>query len=151
MGVDPGSLRTGFGVVAHDGERAIHVAHGTIVLDSKKDIAGRLADLARDLTTLLEKYQPSSAVVEDVFFFKNARSALVLGQARGAALAVLGLHSISITSYNPTTVKSLIAGRGHALKFQVAALVALELAIPIPSSKDASDALALALAGARSS
>ena len=146
LGIDPGSLRTGFGVISAGNGTLRHIAHGTIILDAKKNLSERLADLARDLTTVLGKYRPERAVVEDIFFFKNARSALVLGQARGAALAILGLHAIPIEVLSPTRVKSLIAGRGRAQKFQIAQIVALELGIALPQSEDASDALALALA-----
>lgn len=146
--MDPGSLRTGFGLIECIDGRVVHVAHGTIVLDGKKSITLRLKDLAMDLSTIIDKYRPTNAVVEDVFLFNNPRSALVLGQARGAILGVLGLSNIGVVSMAPTRVKSLVAGRGKAQKFQVAELVSLELNITTPESKDASDALALALAGA---
>lgn len=146
LGIDPGSLRTGFGLVKRVDGRLVHIAHGTIVLDGKKNIAERLKDLAHDLTTIISRYRPTSAVIEDVFLFKNPRSALILGQARGASLAILGMHGITAASLSPTRVKSLVAGRGRADKFQVAHLVALELNIAVPQSQDSSDALALALA-----
>ena len=148
IGIDPGSLRTGFGVVAYDGTKLVHVTHGTIILDKTKSISDRLADLANDMTTLINKYQPTQAIVEDIFLFNNPRSALILGQARGAALAILGMKNIPTLTLSATRVKSLIAGRGRAQKFQVAQMVALELKVALSSSKDASDALAIALAGA---
>jgi crossover junction endodeoxyribonuclease RuvC len=148
LGVDPGSLRTGFGVVAYNSDRVVHVAHGTIVLDKKKNVSERLSDLARDMTTLIEKYSPHHATVEDVFLFKNPRSALILGHARGAVIAMLGMHKIPTTTLSATKIKSLIVGRGQAQKFQVAEMVALRLGIVVPTSKDASDALAAAVAGA---
>lgn len=146
LGIDPGSLKTGFGLISCLDGRMTHVAHGTIVLDKRKTIAERLADLAVDIATIIEKYRPHRAAVEDVFLFKNPRSALVLGQARGAVLAILGTHGIAIDTLSPTRVKSLTVGRGTAKKFQVAQLVALELGISPPTSEDASDALAIALA-----
>lgn len=146
MGIDPGSLKTGFGLVQSRCGALSHVAHGTIVLDNKKIIAERIRDLSHDLSSIIKKYQPTVAVIEDVFLFNNPRSALVLGQARGAALAMLGLHNIYAHTLSPTRVKSLVAGRGRADKYQVAQLVALQLNIALPSSPDASDALALAVA-----
>lgn len=146
LGIDPGSLKTGFGLVRSHQGKLSHLAHGTIVLDNKKIIAERIRDLAHDLASIINKYQPTVAVIEDVFLFNNPRSALVLGQARGAALAILGTHNIYAHTLSPTRVKSLVAGRGRADKFQVAQLVALELNIALPSSSDASDALALAVA-----
>lgn len=84
--------------------------------------------------------------MEDVFIYRNARSALVLGQARGAILGILGLKLIDVHHLSPTAIKSAIAGRGRAQKFQLAKIVSLELGIEIPSKEDASDALAAALA-----
>jgi len=185
LGIDPGSLRTGFGLITLKGcfkstdaknprERESgldtdqtregkdsevghlkqpevtisHLSHGTIVLNKTKDSLERLQDLAVDLSLLIKKYRPTRAVIEDVFLYKNARSALILGQARGVALAVFGLHKIPISSLATTKVKLLIAGQGQAQKFQVANWVALRLNIAPILSADASDALALALAEA---
>lgn len=151
LGIDPGSLRCGFGVVARVDGGIAHIAHGTIILDPKKPVSERLRDLAVDMAHIIDKYAPTHAAVEDVFFFKNPRSALVLGQARGAVLASLGLRGVAVESLAPTAIKALIAGRGRAQKFQVAHMVSLQLGIAIPQSKDASDALAIALAYAFSS
>jgi crossover junction endodeoxyribonuclease RuvC len=149
LGIDPGTIRCGFGIIEKNSNKKLsHVSHGTIMLDARLSINERLPILAQDLSTLIKKYKPDCAVVEDVFVFKNARSALLLGQARGAALAVLGLNNIKTHSFSPTSAKSLVAGHGRAQKFQVAHMVALQLNIPIPQSQDASDALSLALAQA---
>lgn len=149
IGIDPGSLRTGFAIIAVAGTGSLsHVSHGTIVLDANKTVSERLGLLAQDLTVLLDKYQPHHAAVEDVYFCKNARSALILGQARGVALGLLGLRGIGVQAFSPTQVKSMIAGRGRALKSQLAHIVALRLGIAVPDSEDASDALAIALAHA---
>lgn len=149
LGIDPGTLRCGFGVIEKASDKKLsHVSHGTIVLDAHKLLPERLQDLAQDLTVIIEKYQPDCAVVEDIFVYKNARSALLLGQARGVVLAVLGLRKIPVFSFSPAQAKSLVAGNGRAQKFQIAHLVALQLNIEIPKSPDASDALSLALAQA---
>lgn len=149
LGIDPGSLKTGFGALRLLPNGNIeHISHGLLLLSPKKTLPDRLADLAQDLKELLAGLRPNHAVIEDVFFHKNPQSALVLGQARGALLAMLGLHGIRPTAMSATQVKSLIAGRGHAKKFQVAQIVALELNINVPEREDASDALALALAHA---
>lgn len=146
LGIDPGSLKTGFGIIKLNKSGISHVAHGAIILDKKKSLASRINDLAHDLNTVIKKYNPSIAVVEDVFYCKNARSALILGQARGAALALLGLYKIEVEALSPTAVKLMVAGHGRAEKFQVAMMVAKDLGIDIPKHEDASDALALALA-----
>lgn len=146
IGIDPGSLKTGFGVIECIGNKNIHITHGTILLDKNKPVSSRLKDLSIDLATVIDKYRPTGAAVEDVFIYKNPRSALILGQARGVALATLGLRGLEVASIPPTAVKSLVTGRGRANKFQVAEIIALELMIDVPKSKDASDALAIALA-----
>lgn len=149
FGVDPGTLRCGFGIIEKAScKKLSHLSHGTIVLDASKPINNRLQDLACDLSTLIEKYRPDCAVVEDVFFCKNARSALVLGQARGVVLAVLGLNHVPTFTLSASAAKALVSGSGRAQKFQVAHMVALQLNIEIPKSSDASDALSLALAQA---
>lgn len=149
LGIDPGSLRTGFGLVLVHGHTIKHISHGTIILNNKQSLAERLKFLAADLSELIKKYEPHQAVVEDVFFCKNPRSALILGQARGAVLAILGQNDIHVHSITPTAVKAHITGRGQANKFQIAQFVAMHLNISPPSSSDASDALAIALAHGR--
>lgn len=149
LGIDPGSLKTGFGIVEVYEQEIVHVTHGTIMLDKAKPIAARLGDLAHDMVALIQKYKPERAAVEDVFFAKNAHSSLILGQARGAVLAMLGLYGIGVQALAPSAIKLMVAGHGKAQKFQVARMVALELNIAIPSHEDASDALAIALAEAR--
>jgi crossover junction endodeoxyribonuclease RuvC len=151
LGIDPGNLRCGFGLLAKSPTGAFcHRAHGTIILDARKIMVERLSDLAEDLSTIIGRYKPIYAVVEDVFFFKNPRSALALGQARGVALGVLALNQIKIHTFSPTAVKAFVTGHGRAQKFQVAHMIAHEREIEIPASPDASDALALALALGRS-
>lgn len=147
MGIDPGTIKTGFGVVRLNADKSFtHVTHGVISLNAKNSVTERIGCLALDLDSLIKKYQPQRAVVEDVFLFKNARSALVLGQARGAIMAMFGVNNIPVQSYSASKVKSLIAGNGRAKKFQVSQMVALNLSINLPTYEDASDALALALA-----
>lgn len=149
LGIDPGTLRCGFGLIEKGSHNKLsHVSHGTIILDAHKSVNERLHDLTYDLSTLVEKYRPNCAVVEDVFVNKNARSALLLGQARGVVLAVLGLNKIPTFSMSPTAAKSIVAGSGRAQKLQIAHMVALQLNIETPKSQDASDALSLALAQA---
>ena len=115
LGIDPGTLRCGFGIIEkYSGQKINHISHGVIVLDAHKSAHERLQDLACDLSTLIQKYKPDCAVVEDVFVYKNARSALLLGQARGVVLAVLGLSSIPTHTLSPTVAKSIITGHGRA-------------------------------------
>lgn len=146
-GFDPGSLITGFGLVALEQDGTIsHIAQGVIRLNPKDRLEDRLKSLAQDLSKILTNYSPKVAIVENVFSYKNLRSALVLAQARGAIIATLGLFDIPTHDLTPTAIKLIITGRGRAEKFQVAEMVALELKIKAPSSQDASDALAAAMA-----
>lgn len=145
LGIDPGSLRTGFGIVSYSKDKIIHITHGTIILDKSKPLVARLRDLAFDLNTIVNKYKPTLAAVEEVFVYKNPRSALILGQARGAALAIMGMNDISLSSFSASQVKAIIMGHGRAAKFQIAQAVAISLNIAIPESLDAADALALAM------
>lgn len=149
LGVDPGSRVTGFGLVQRENGGAIkHIAHGVITLNSKMQSSERLRDLAIDMQKLLNLYSPQRAAIEEVFFCKNAQSALVLGQARGVILGVLSLMHIPVMSIAPTKAKLLVTGRGQALKSQVAQMVSARLNVPVPSHEDASDALGIALAAA---
>jgi len=147
IGIDPGSINTGFGIIKLNADGSFfHISHGVISLKPKKILSERIKDLSHDLSFLLDKYKPNKAVVEDLFLFKNPRSAIILAQARGAVMAILGIHNIDVRSFTPTQVKSLISGRGRAQKFQVAQIISLELKISLPNKEDASDALSLALA-----
>lgn len=85
LGIDPGSHRTGFGIIEIKGGREQHVASGTIILDSEQPVPKRLMSLAQDLQTLIKKYRPHRLALETAFFSKNAKSALVLGQKIGRA------------------------------------------------------------------
>jgi crossover junction endodeoxyribonuclease RuvC len=145
LGVDPGSHKTGWGVLdVHEG-RVTHVDNGVLFLDSDEDLAIRLVDLCHRLNDVIVRYRPAAAAVEDVFVRKGARSALILGQARGAALATLGLAGLRVTSVPTSLVKVRVTGRGRAEKGQVAEMVRAILGLPEVPFEDAADALAVAL------
>ena len=150
MGIDPGSQKTGWGVVAlcPETREITHVDNGVIMLDKGEPLVERLVDLSAELSRLVKKYQPHEAAVEDVFLAKSAKSALVLGQARGAVLASVGLCGVPLTSYSSTRVKSVVAGQGKADKAQVALWVCQHLKLPEVPFEDAADALAVGIAHA---
>ena len=148
LGVDPGSRKTGWGVVDVEGNRVVHVDNGVLFLDDDRDLTIRLVDLAHRLNDVITTYAPDRAAVEDVFVQKGARSALILGQARGAALTTLGLRGLSVTSYSTSMVKQRVTGGGRAGKEQVAAMVSTILALPAWPFEDAADALAVAVCAA---
>jgi crossover junction endodeoxyribonuclease RuvC len=132
-------------VIDVEGTRVTHVDNGVIFLDDSRDLAVRLVDLCHRLRDRITTFQPELAVVEDVFVNKGARSALILGQARGAVLATLGLAGIPVKSIPTSVVKLRVAGRGRAEKMQVAEMVSAILGLKEVPFEDAADALAVAL------
>ena len=147
FGVDPGSQKTGWGVIEINRTSGVmtHVDNGVIMLDKNEPLVERLVDLSAALQRLVRTYQPNQAAVEDVFMAKSAKSALVLGQARGAVMASIGLVGVPISSYSSTRVKSLVTGQGKAGKEQVGHWVCQHLSLPELPFEDAADALAVAL------
>ncbi|HEV3455141.1 MAG TPA: crossover junction endodeoxyribonuclease RuvC [Thermoanaerobaculia bacterium] len=147
LGLDPGSWHTGFGLVARSGSAVTLVEAGRISCPRALGLPARLAHLAACLAELVSRHSPDLAALETPFQGLNARSLIVLAEARGALLAVLAGRGIEIAEYSPAEVKSAVTGNGRADKMQVARMVKLLLG---PSaggslSADASDALALAL------
>lgn len=145
LGVDPGSGATGFGLVERRGGRVLHLRHGVIRPPRDAALADRLAFLHRELHTLLAESAPGLAVVERVFVAANPRSALVLGQARGALLASLGAAGVPVRELGARHVKKAITGTGDADKRQMQTMVTRLLELEAPPPTDAADALALAL------
>jgi crossover junction endodeoxyribonuclease RuvC len=146
LGLDPGSLHTGYGLVEIDGGAARLVACGRISPGRSLPLARRLARLSEGVTALVSHWQPQVAVLESPFLGGNTRSLMVLAQARGALVAALGGARLEVLEYSPAEVKSALTGHGAAAKEQVARMVRLllELGGETPSL-DATDALAVAL------
>jgi crossover junction endodeoxyribonuclease RuvC len=147
LGLDPGSLHTGFGLVDRRGSAVALIDAGRISCPRALALPARLAHLAASLGELLARHPPALAALETPFQGLNARSLIVLAQARGALLAVLAGRGIDIAEYSPAEVKSAVTGNGRADKLQVARMVKLLLGpqAGAPMSPDATDALALAL------
>jgi crossover junction endodeoxyribonuclease RuvC len=144
LGIDPGSSATGYGVVERDGSRLRHVAHGTLRPRGATS-ALRLHALYESLREVARHHAPDVAAVERVFVAQSARSALVLGQARGVALAALGSLGLGVTEYAPAEVKQAVTGVGRADKRQVAFMVRRLLGLERLPASDAADALAAAI------
>ena len=149
LGIDPGSSATGYGVVDRVGARIVHVAHGTIRVPAKHPLEKRLAAIQRELSAVIEAYGPDRSVVERVFVSRNASSALVLGQARGAILAALGGQEVPVDELAARQIKKAVTGVGSAEKLQVQVMVARLLELPRPPTQDAADALAAAICRAQ--
>lgn len=149
LGIDPGSSATGFGVVERAAGGIVHVAHGTIRTSLRQPLALRLAGIQSALRCAIREHAPDRAVVERVFVSVNARSALVLGQARGAILATLGAEGIPVDELSAREIKKAVTGAGGAEKPQVQAMVGRLLCLAPPPAADASDALAAAICRAQ--
>ena len=144
VGIDPGSLTTGFGVIDCAGPRRHYVASGIIRLKSKP-LPERLATIASGITDIMAKYNPDCAAVEQVFFARDPRAALVLGQARGAAIVALVQAGLPVAEYAARRIKQTVVGSGRASKEQVQFMVKKILALNGTLKEDAADALAVAL------
>jgi crossover junction endodeoxyribonuclease RuvC len=145
IGVDPGTVRTGYGVLRRDGNRVVRLASGTILLDDALAVEDRLVPLERAFDELLTAHGPDEAAVESLFFAKNAMSALKLGHARGVIVLALRRRGIRVASYPPALVKRSIVGGGRAAKGQVQRIVQVILKLPELPQEDEADALAIAL------
>ena len=153
LGIDPGSQRTGIGVidVAADGRCSFVHAQALKLLDAE-DFPARLGLLCDGLEALLDEWRPQQVAIETVFMAKSASSALKLGQARGAALATVVRRRLPVSEYAPRVVKQSLVGRGSAEKDQVQHMVRLLLNLPeVKMQADAADALAIALTHAHMS
>jgi crossover junction endodeoxyribonuclease RuvC len=147
IGIDPGTATTGYGLVREneDGSLAL-VDYGVILTPAKMDMPERLLELHRQLTQILLLHRPYSGAVEKLFFQRNVRTALSVGQARGVALLSLAEQGLRIGEYTPLQVKQAVAGYGGADKNQVQHMVRALLSLnEIPTPDDAADALAVAI------
>ena len=148
LGIDPGLQRTGFGVIEVDGSRLSYVASGTIsTLEAPRgDLPLRLKLIVEGVAEVVKRYQPQAASVEIVFVNVNPQSTLLLGQARGAAVAALVQNSaLTVAEYTALQMKKAIVGHGLATKPQVQEMVMRLLKLPGLPGKDAADALGLAI------
>ena len=145
LGIDPGSRITGYGVIATHGHDIGFIACGTIRTADENDFSRRLLTIFRDLCGVISLHAPEVAAVEDVYIDRNPRSALKLGQARGAAVVAALHHNLAVYDYPARLVKQSVAGYGHAEKGQVQHMVRALLGLSATPSKDAADALAVAL------
>jgi len=147
LGIDPGSLATGYGVVSGDGREPFRaLSCGLIRLHPRKSHAVRIGEIYRELSELISEMKPDRVALETAFVGKNVQSALKLGQVRGAIMALSCNSGVPIFEYAPREVKSAVTGRGGAAKEQVAFMVASMLSLsPVPKPFDVTDALGVAL------
>ncbi len=145
IGIDPGSRVTGYGVVEKQGHCLGFVTCGTIRIARERDFSQRLLTIFDGLVEVMELHQPQVAAVEDLFVAHNVRSALKLGQARGAAVVAARKCGLPVHDYSPRMVKQAVTGYGHARKEQVQEMVQVLLELSGAPSSDAADALAVAI------
>ncbi len=146
IGLDPGSRVLGYGVVREEGGRIALVDHGAVWTNSKDPIERKLLSLNQQLVEVIGRYAPDQAAVEEVFFSVNARSALLLGQARGVVLLSLAAAGVPTSQYSATALKQAVTNYGRASKAQVQRSVQMLLGLDhLPEPPDAADALAIAI------
>ncbi len=145
LGIDPGSAVTGFGVVDVQAGELVHVAHGTFRPPRQSSMADRLYYLHDAIASVVRDHAPDAAVIEQVFVSASPRSALILGQARGVALAAVGAGGAALVEYSASSIKSAVTGSGRAGKRQVQNMVRRLLKLDRLPPSDAADALAAAI------
>ena len=146
LGVDPGTATTGYGVVEETDGQLRAIDYGVVSTPAGEPLPLRLQTIYAELRRLARLYRPSSGSVEKLFFSRNVRTAMGVGQARGVALLALADAGLDIREYTPTEVKQAVSGYGRADKLQVQRMVQTLLALDeIPRPDDAADALAVAI------
>jgi crossover junction endodeoxyribonuclease RuvC len=151
FGIDPGSVRTGYGCLETDGRRHRLVDCGAIAAGAGASLPDRLRFVHDELETLLSRTRPDCVAIENVFHARNVRSALVLGHARGVAVLAAVRAGVPIAEYTPAEIKASVVGYGRADKSQMQRMVKLLLGLDTaPRPHDAADALAVAICHAHS-
>ena len=146
LGVDPGLIQTGFGIISVRDDQSTLVDYGIIKPSSKDNLANRLLTIFSDICKIIKDFNPHIFAIEDIFYGKNVKSAMRLGQARGASMVAAASVQIPIYEYSARKVKQSLTGNGNAHKNQVQFMVKATLQMDhIPEPMDASDALAVAL------
>jgi crossover junction endodeoxyribonuclease RuvC len=146
MGIDPGVASTGFGVVRVAGGQMSALDGGVIEAQAGEPIESRLALIHQELAKLMAWHQPVALALESVYFGKNVRSAIAVGQARGVVLLTAGQRRVPCFDYTPQAVKMSVCGNGAAAKPEVQRMVGMLLGLPQPPESDhAADALAVAI------
>jgi crossover junction endodeoxyribonuclease RuvC len=146
LGVDPGTLTSGYGMVVEEDHKLFHVVSGGISPSAKQPFPRRLKKIYEELEKIIDKHRPHVVVIEDLFVSKNIKSALKLGHARGVAILAAMNAGLPVFEYSPLEVKQAVVGHGKAEKKQVQLMVKALLELPkVPHPADAADALAAAI------
>lgn len=145
LGIDPGSRKTGYGIVNAVGNRVTHVENGTLYIEDEPTFAARLVALHRGLTGIIQTFRVESVAIENIFYHKNPRSVQKLGEARGVAILSGACTGLPVHEYSALQVKQAVTGYGKAAKEQMQAMVRKLLNLPDLAEENASDALGVAL------
>jgi crossover junction endodeoxyribonuclease RuvC len=145
IGIDPGLRHTGWGVVAQNGNRLSFIAAGRISPAADLPMALRLLALADGINAITRAHNPDESAIEETFVNKNAKSALLLGQARGSAILALAQCGLTVAEYAANRIKQSVTGYGHAEKTQIQAMITMLLPGSGKLAADAADALAVAI------
>lgn len=145
LGIDPGSRKTGYGLVQRAGSKTRYLASGVIRISTELALPERLKEIFTAVSEIIAQYHPDEMAVEQIFMAKSAGSALKLGQARGAAIVAGASRDLAIFEYEARKVKQSVVGNGAADKVQVQHMVKTLLQLPRAPQEDAADALAVAL------
>lgn len=147
LGIDPGIGRTGWGVIEVLGSKSRAIEYGCFETLSTTEVPQRLLAIREHVLGLIKKHKPEALGIEELFFNTNAKTAMVVGQARGVAIATAAEHNIRVVSFTPPEIKTAVTGYGKAEKGQIGKMVKMLLGLPsIPTPDDTCDALACALA-----
>lgn len=146
LGVDPGTIFTGYGIIDFENNELKHVVSGILKIPTTKEISPRLEVIYKELNRLIKKFKPDEFALETAFYGKNVQSALKIGYARGVSMLVASHNGISIKEYSPREIKKSVVGNGASKKEQVQYMIKKLLAIRGARMKfDESDALAVAI------
>lgn len=151
LGIDPGMAIVGYGLIEVENSEITLLTSGSIQTDKKLSDSKRLLEIYNDLTTIVEKYQPDCASVEELFFFKNQKTVIPVAEARGVIITVLEKFNVPTYSYTPMEVKQVLTGYGRAEKKEVEQMVKIALnSNNLPKLDDTVDAIAIAICHSRS-
>jgi len=146
LGIDPGTVKTGWGIIDASGQNMRYIAAGVLKQKSGSDISARLLYFHQELIKIIEQYHPQSCGIESPFVGENVRSAFTLGKAQGVAILAAATKGLSTVEYLPNLVKQRLSGYGHSTKEQLQITLKLLLDnADLPSETDATDALAIAV------
>ena len=146
MGLDPGTATTGWAILEEKAGKMQALAYGHISTEPRTPESKRLLEISTDLKKIIDKYKPTEAGIEKIFFFKNQKTVIQISQARGSLLLTLEQKNVRIFGYTPLQVKQAVTGYGQAEKRQVQIMVKKILCLPsIPKPDDTADAIAIAI------